>query len=364
VEKKKVPGGWNVAVTKQQIEISKARSDLIYLINDVAKAITSINQKGRDWIKSGADAINKNLKLEPQYHAAIPGFYKIFCDWNGMDLHIHDNFDKMFDDTNKLNIILTRIFIKDDAQKVGFKKPTVKSLNDGIKFLNEFLNGVKNIGSMMESDSEEDVEKHKEAPADAPFGRIAFSLNRKDKVPFEKNTSKEQRIEKVLAFYFIENTSITEEDGEFLRELLASGLYEKVLKKPSVETVYRGIVVRKDWLADVMRMKESDIPIEGTSNSKNKFTYKPHPGSYSSSWSQTKTVASRFSGKNDGSPLYKVGSLCSVVIHAKTSDNENKFLSGPDGLYNVSVFDKYQKEKEVIGLGDIRVSKIEWSARS
>lgn len=194
------------------------------------------------------------------------------------------------------------------------------------------------------------VDVEEEAPPDAPLGRYAFPLKRRG-LPPESDTPEEKRLFQALDAHFNDNLKLNRKAATQIEDFLAQGLYPQVFSPPEEDEVFRGMGVSKQWLAKALGVKVNDIPRRGSQEVG--MTYTPKAGGVSS-WTTSKTVSSKFS---DSSDKYNV---VSVILHARVSDNPNKFISGPEHLYKLDYIAQFANEKEVIGLGDIVVYKISW----
>lgn len=188
------------------------------------------------------------------------------------------------------------------------------------------------------------------APGDpAPIGRIAFSPNRRDDVPNdEEDTPKELALYKVLTSYVMANTRLSGYAAEQLRDMIRAGNYSKIFKEPRSPVVYRGMHVGVEWLSECLGVPSEEIPDSGVKEGN--FTYTHHRGA-GSSWSVSKDSAYSFA---------RYTNRYSVVIHARTAENRLKFLDMNDGLYNVKPMNLMSSEEECLGLGPIKVFKMEW----
>jgi hypothetical protein len=188
------------------------------------------------------------------------------------------------------------------------------------------------------------------APGDpAPLGRIAFSPMRRDDVPTdEADTPEEFVLYKRLKSYVMANTRLSDEGAAQLRDMIRAGNYPKIFKEPKVPIVYRGMHVGVDWLSECLGLPREEIPDSG--EKEGDFTYAHFRGA-GSSWSVSKDSAYSFA---------RYTNRYSVVIHARTAENRLKFLDMNDGLYNVKPMNLMSSEEECLGLGPIKVFKMEW----
>jgi hypothetical protein len=212
------------------------------------------------------------------------------------------------------------------------------------------LDVVKEIKS--QKDKHESSDEHVDSPVGGPLGKTAFSKNRLDDAPRnEPDMRAERELYDDLKDYVISNTPLKNAPGKTVQDLISTGKYPKIFKSPAAGlTVYRGMVVSEKWLAAALGAKEDEVPDSGEEETS--FTYAPQGGS-SSSWSRQKEAAQRFANRARGGKF-------AVVIHASESDNPESFLDMNDGLYNVTPMKRYSNEQEVMGIGDIKVFKLEW----
>lgn len=227
----------------------------------------------------------------------------------------------------------------------------------GARDVNSLLNdmsvipGVVNkVVNFVEKDAER-LEKSAEAPAKAPLGRIAFPGDRKGK-PMEVDTDVEKRLYNALMLHYVDNEEVTNEDAALMRKFLSKEWYSEIFHEPTAKVVYRGFSVSKNWKWLLRVLKVDKLPKDKGSIEKN-FTYTPSRTA-TSSWSTSKKVARDFAEGGDRG--------MSVIFHASVADNPGRFVAGPGGLYKVQGFEQYDSEKEAIGLGPIKVFKVEWNA--
>lgn len=180
---------------------------------------------------------------------------------------------------------------------------------------------------------------------EGPLGRIAFSQKRLDDVPHdEADAPYEKRLYNVLSDYVAINKAISGPDASRIRGLIASGNYSKIFKAPTVETVFRGMNVTAAWIAAVTKSDKKSGVFRGPA------VFVPRLGE-ASSWSVSYSAAREFvEGPN----------MMGVVLEARVSDNPGAFLDMNGGLYNVDPIVKWSREEEVLGLGKIKVSTVEW----
>ena len=191
----------------------------------------------------------------------------------------------------------------------------------------------------------DDVEE--EAPEGSPLGKFAFPLRRRGKPP-EPDTPEEKRLFNALVAHFVDNIKLNAKVAMGIKDLLSQGLYPEVFSPPDQEEVFRGMSVSKAWLSKTLGMAAKDIPAKGSKEVGT--TYEPRNGG-GSSWTVDKATTSKF---------FRDPSRVGVVLHARTADNPGSFVMGPDHLYRIDFIAQFAYEKEVVGLGDIKVYKISW----
>lgn len=193
-----------------------------------------------------------------------------------------------------------------------------------------------------------------EAPPEAPFGSIAFAPERVDSVPYERNTPTETDVYQDIAKHFGDSKKFSGDTSEILQQMLKKGYYKAVLHGPGNDTlIYRGMAVYHTWLEKAIG--EHGVPPEGSKTGR--FEYKPRGNDgTSSSWTLNKKTAQTFAKNSDGGETI-------VVMYAKASDNKDKLLMGPGGLYKTSRAEGFMHENEVVALGNISVYKIQWMPR-
>jgi len=191
----------------------------------------------------------------------------------------------------------------------------------------------------------DDVEE--EAPEGSPLGKFAFPLRRRGKPP-EPDTPEEKRLFNALVAHFADNIKLNAKTAMGIKDLLSQGLYPEVFSPPEQEEVFRGMSVSKAWLSKTLGMAAKDIPAKGSEEVET--TYEPRNGG-GSSWTVNKAITSKY---------FRDPSRVGVVLHARVADNPGSFVMGPDHLYRLDFIAGFAYEKEVVGLGDIKVYKISW----
>lgn len=326
--------------------------DLDYqgVVDDVAQLLTNSTEQLKDWLVNAAIAFdNGSRSTRAKYERAIPGFANMFVNIHGLELVVSGR-----------DILNSHRRIRDTFEKIFDPEPYTISLQ--IQERRAMLDQLKNLGSALRrvetKFSSKKPDTNAEAPPTAPLGQFAFAQNRTDKVPFESNTEIENKLFQRLSGYFTENIPIKDEDVETLKAFLKKGLYSPVIHVPNVPVVYRGMNVRREWLSKAIKKPTSLLGKKGTLEKS--FTFAPKHSA--SSWSESKAVAKKFTKEDDSGSLGD--RYYSVVMHASVESNSNKFIACPKGLYKVDAFASFKSEKEALGLGDIKVFKIEWETQA
>jgi hypothetical protein len=198
-----------------------------------------------------------------------------------------------------------------------------------------------------------DIEKYAEAPTDAPLGRVAFGPERHPPV-YEPNTREEKALINLIDKHFSGERMLDKQHADLIVRLMVDGLYPSIFAPPTVSTIYRGMGVSKAWLAKVLGAEARDLRYKGALGLKGKaevnFTFVPRRGA--SSWTKSRSVAKGFhSSEYD---------RANITLHADVSENESLLLDA-GGMYKyIDVLSRYRNEKEILGLGPIRVHMIEW----
>lgn len=187
-----------------------------------------------------------------------------------------------------------------------------------------------------------------EASPGDPLGKYAFPAYRKG-MPPEADTPGEEELFSAIDDHFFADKKLDAEHASQIQDMLSQGLYPRVFSPPGQEEIYRGMGVSQTWLAKALGVDVKDIPKKGSKEVE--MTVAPKSGG-TSSWTIDKAVSKKFSSRYSG--------MISVVLYARSSDNPNKFISCPGYIYKIGALDRFSKEKEVIGLGGIRVYKISW----
>ena len=198
-----------------------------------------------------------------------------------------------------------------------------------------------------------DIEKYAEAPPDAPLGRVAFGPERRFPV-YEPNTKTETSLIVSIETHFSGERMLDKQNADLIIRLMRKGLYPSILVPPAVPTIYRGMTVSKAWLAKTLGADVRDFKYKGALGLKGKadvnFKFVPKRGA--ASWSKSRAVATGF---------HDAGyDRANIILHADVSENEGRLLDA-SGMYKyIDILHRYRNEKEILGLGPIRVHMIEW----
>jgi hypothetical protein len=190
-----------------------------------------------------------------------------------------------------------------------------------------------------------------EAPIWAPFGQWAWA-GRREGVPEEPDTEVETQVFEDLKRHFTSTrTGLPATTAALLSTFLSLGWYRPVLHPPPYATLYRGLkLTSKAGLIALIGYEPEEE--DGATDFADGTLAKSENGN-SSSWTFRKAITEDFSAA--GKRGY------SVTLVADVADNQNRFLAGPGGLYDVEGMSRWHLEKETVGLDPIVVRRIEWS---
>lgn len=247
---------------------------------------------------------------------------------------------KLFGD---LKYIVTNDSISEPAVKFAIKSVfTHNMFMMDQQQLDKVFNEVQNL-----------VSKYDKIPgnSDDPLGRYAWPQNRKqhhnDKNKWENDTKLEKQLAKALDQHFQqEKPGITIEYAKTLKDFLSKGLYDDVIKKPTVETIYRGMGLSKRQLIKFLGKN----PFENNKRQiviTKKFSYVPKIAV--SSWSSYKHIAKNFSEDR--------GEDFAMILFASTEENDGTLLQCDKALYNLD-FTAHDAEHEIISLGKVKVQSV------
>jgi len=184
---------------------------------------------------------------------------------------------------------------------------------------------------------------------DGPFDKIAFADERPGLDGIEPDNKTERLVMRQLINHFSNAKGITPGTAAMLQGMLKNGEYKDFLSEPKNKVVFRGMKVPKAWIAKAIGEKAMySIPMHKRATFEKKFTFTPKRPV--ASWTSSIATARRFSqGMHD----------YSVVLHAAVDENPNKLIDCKRGLYGSSIATGYEDENEVIGIGQIKVFKLE-----
>ena len=185
-----------------------------------------------------------------------------------------------------------------------------------------------------------------------PLDDYAFADARIGKVPRESDNEEEAKLYTAIRKHFVNNIPLSKEYAAQIEKFMEKGAYKKIFHEPKATWLFRGMGASEKYLRKILKLKE-DEKIPNTGSKAASFTYTPRGDRGASSWSVDTGTAANFKSEDY---------MHRIVMQASRARNPNKFVEGPGGLYDVPGFDTYKDEDESIGLGDIKVSKIYWSA--
>lgn len=195
-----------------------------------------------------------------------------------------------------------------------------------------------------------------EAAEDDVLNQYAFAEKRPG-LPIEPDNKRERELYKALKRHFRDNNPIDPELANEISKILANDQYDSIFKKPTQEYVYRGMSVSAKWLISALKI-DNPHDFKQSGSKEASFTFTPKDNREVTSWSVDHEKAMYFAHNYDEPGSY------SIFLVAKTSENPNKFVLGPDGLYKVPGLDSHTGEKEAIGIGPIKVMKIYWASNN
>ena len=195
------------------------------------------------------------------------------------------------------------------------------------------------------------VAKSEAGPED-PLGRIAFAMaltrKRRKGAPYEPDTSLEKKLGKAIEAHFEGHMILSPEMAQLLRDLMSQGLYPNMLAEPTAGIVYRGMNIEDRGVAWLKKQARGELIGKKGMIDVN-MKYKPKRGA--ASWTTKKKVAEEF---------FNTGAEYHIILHARVEDNPGMFLSAEKGLYKTDFAERFVHEHEALGLGTIKVFRIEW----
>ncbi len=200
-----------------------------------------------------------------------------------------------------------------------------------------------------------------QAPASELLGKYAFPEERKEAepdIPDEPDTSYEtELLDAINSHLGGKNIPLSPEHTDNIKRFMKSKYYKKVFHPGPDQTYYRGEAATPERLKELLG---TNLIPETSGVKKVDFVWKPRKGeNYGSSWTVDKQVAISFTERETSREKpWKV-----ILV---TEQREN-FVScipkgrekGLLGLYRVAK-QGINTEHEVISLGPVKVSSIEW----
>ena len=241
------------------------------------------------------------------------------------------------------------------CEDIGYNE-AADAFKDAVLNIDKTLQAYINALDEAQKAIHKNFEKNAEAEPQDALGSYAFAEERDD-VPFEKDKAIERKLYYALDAHLDGNIPLSTTLTDLIKDSLKKGQYTKLFREPRVGTIYRGMFVREEWLRKALKIgKKEDIPRRGSQDAS--FTFTPRRGN-ASSWSSARTSATDFAwGSTPYADEYR-GAAYGVILYAAPEDNTGRLLDVKE-LYMVDGLDSYQGEKEVIGIGKIKVFKVEW----
>lgn len=205
---------------------------------------------------------------------------------------------------------------------------------ESYKFFVRFFDYTKSIiKEMIEkyiTTSEEESNKH------GPLGKYAFPNSRVDKrLPYEQDTRLEKELYLSILRHIINSDyKITKDIFDKLVNIIQLEKYSDIFNFYESGPIYRGMIVNQKYVEQLEKFDE--------------LLFKPHLGTYVSSWSKSIKQAQHFSKGSKGS--------YSIVLSAHPTSNDTKKWIDANGFYDISIeANNYKKEQEVIVGGNVKV---------
>jgi hypothetical protein len=247
----------------------------------------------------------------------------------------------------------------DSIADVQEKKKVLNAFETAIDFI--FVNSIKYEKLARENDKSRFQKAKKEKD---PFGQVAFPETRKDIEVDEENTPIESEVESALIDHFVDNAAISKDHSSLLQHILKTKQYQDIIKEPKISVAYRGMIVKKAWIQNTLKVTDEEFAAstkypETWNEFPAKFVFKPKRRA-STSWTDYRSIAIQFSQDANNASMIKRDEQYSIVLCATVEDNKNKMLQSVNALYNMKGIDEFEDEREIVGLGDIKVSKILW----
>jgi hypothetical protein len=191
-----------------------------------------------------------------------------------------------------------------------------------------------------------------EEDIDAPLNKYAFADLRKNVK--EPDNELEKEIEEKLVNHFDAGLSIDQNTANLFQHFLTNGMYRDIFRKPKESIIYRGMSVDENYIKNALNLTSKDILPKKGDISQN-FTFTPFEDVTITSWSTNIKSASVFT-KKKGIKTH------SLILYASSSENDNKLIDCKYGIYTLRWFVDYKHEKEVLGIGNIKVNRITWNS--
>lgn len=219
-----------------------------------------------------------------------------------------------------------------------------------LKELRDILSGIMTESMLNELESQ--VPDSMSGTSAAKLDDFAFGDERGLE---EKNTPHEQMLFKVIKDFIGGKKLIPPWAVSEIVSYISRGLYSSVFKKPSHELIYRGMALEKAELSKMLHVPE--VAVSGKSDVK--FVFRPTTPNATSSWTYDIDSAKSFRRSQT-----KSDNALGMVMTARVADNSNSTLFDCTEFYKLdTVLDMIMsQEKEVLAIGPIKVSHVEWSS--
>jgi hypothetical protein len=184
-------------------------------------------------------------------------------------------------------------------------------------------------------------------PEGGRFGKVLFGSQRKDDVEKEPDTTEEEEIFWAIENHYNENNDKTlEASAERIIDLAKSGKYKNILQPPN-GFVYRIVRVNKEHAEKFFGLPKETME-EEMYGYKDTSQYAARKDSKIQSWSfkPNADVLSDFVSPNPAE--------VTIMFKAKCPEG-GKFFMNPYGISNLKLIGKWNKEKEVISHGPIKI---------
>lgn len=198
------------------------------------------------------------------------------------------------------------------------------------------------------------------SPEGKTWGSYLFAPARED-VPLEKNTPDEQAAYDAIHAMLFKNRALPPKVAQQLQSLVSSGEYVKLLDPPYTD-YYRGM---NNVSTETLTALLGHAPKKKKGSSRVSTSFKPK--NTGSSWTADRSRAQGYADYGaKGIDRSKIGTW-SVILHAKKSDNQNKFILNPDVLYDIGDFSGSESQDnsedlEVYAVGTINLVDVTYSA--